>query len=321
MARRNRALGSIPSLLFFLIVLLVFCFMGMSGVLSTNAMRYLFRIFLYISLGEAWNLLSGFSGLTSLGQQLYIGLAGYSVAAATSLYCLPFWAGLILGAAIGVATAYLLSFILFRMNGMYFSIATWVAAESMSMFFFSWKFVNQGGGMTISISPYPAIGQLYFMAVLLCAATLTAITLLLRSRMGLALMAIHDDGDAAASIGVDLRRTRLMAFLISALIFALTGGLFFINQGTIYPDSGFDISWTISAVFIVIIGGSGTVAGPIAGAVIYVLLHEYLANYPGWSNLILGVITIVMILFFPKGIVGTLQQKLGIELFSVRRRA
>ena len=318
--RRGVVLGSIPSLAIFLAILLVFLCLGLAGALSTNAMRYLFRIFLYICLGEAWNLLSGFAGLISLGQQLYIGLAGYSLAVATSLYHLPFGAGLLIGAAVSVVAAYLLSFLLFRMNGMYYSIATWVAAEAMSMFFFSWTYVGQGSGMTISISPYPTIDRLYPMAVLLCALALIVITLMMRSRLGLALMTIHDDPDAAASIGVDLRRIRMIAFLVSALIIALTGGLFFINQGTIYPDSGFDISWTISAVFIVIIGGSGTVTGPMAGAVVYVLLHEYLANYPGWSNLILGVLTIGMILFFPRGIIGALRKRLGVELFSFHRR-
>ena len=83
---------------------------------------------------------------------------------------------------------------------------------------------------------------------------------------------------------------------------ALAGAVFFINKGVIYPESGFSISWTVSAVFIGIIGGTGTVEGPVIGAVIYVLLQEFLAHYPGWSNIMLGVTTILVICFMPGGI-------------------
>lgn len=318
--RGGRALAGLPSLLIVLCVNGFLLILGLTGVFSANVMRYLFQIFLYATLGEAWNLLSGYAGLTSLGQQLFIGLSGYAIAVATSTYRLPFFLGILIGLAISVLCAYLLSFVLFRMHGMYFAVATWVAAEAMSMFFFSWKYVNQGGGMTMRITPYPTIHQLYPLALLLFCFALTGITLLLRSRLGLGLMAMRDDADAASATGVNLRKSRLIAYLTAAGFAALAGGLFLVNQGTVYPDSGFQITWTVSMVFIVIIGGSGTVAGPIVGAVAYVLLREYLASYPGWSNIILGLITILVILFLPEGIVGTLQSRLGFELFSQRRR-
>ena len=145
--------------------------------------------------------------------------------------------------------------------------------------------------------------------------------MLLRSRTGLALMSIRDDVVTAESIGIDIRRKKLISFVTSAVMTSLVGGLFFINKGTIYPDSGFSISWTISTVFIVIIGGSGTVGGPIIGAIIYVLLNEYLAHYPGWSNILLGLITILVILFLPEGILGTLEKKRNFGLFSQHRYA
>ena len=103
---------------------------GFGGILSTNAMRYLMQIFLYICLGEAWNLLGGFAGMTSLGQQLYIGIAGYSVAVATTLWHIHFLPGILLGMLLSMLVAALLSPALFRMKGMYFAIATWIAAEA-----------------------------------------------------------------------------------------------------------------------------------------------------------------------------------------------
>lgn len=289
-------------------------------VLSTNAMRYLLQIFLYIALGEAWNLLSGFAGMTSLGQQLYVGLGGFAVAVVTSTYELPYGLGLAVGALVSVVVALLLSRVLFRMWGMYFAIATWVAAEAAEKLFLNWRFVNQGGGMTVSIYPYPMVGQIHLMAFLLCLASIAAVYALMRSRLGLGLIAMRDDAEAAASIGVDLTRSRLIVYAFAALLTALAGGVFFINKGVIYPDSGFGVSWTVSVVFVCIIGGTGTVAGPVAGAVLYVLLREFLAHYPGWSNIILGLITIVVILYLPEGIVGALQKRLGLSLFSMERR-
>ena len=116
-------------------------------------------------------------------------------------------------------------------------------------------------------------------------------------------MAMRDDVQAAETSGVNVKKCKREVYIIAAFFTAIAGSLFFLNKGTIYPESGFDIGWTISMVFIVIIGGSGTIEGPVAGAVVYVLLSEFLARYPGWSNIILGTVAIIMILFCPQGIV------------------
>ncbi len=295
----------------YLTVFLLCLALGCTGALSNNAMRYLLRIFLYITLGEMWNLLSGFAGMTSLGQQLFIGLAGYSTAVVTTVYRLNYFFGIAVGAAVSLAAALLLAVLLLHMRGMYFAIATWIAAEAAGTFFSGWKYVGRGAGMNITISHYPQTGDLYLLALVLCGAALLVTYLLLKSRIGLGLTAMRDDITAAASVGVDTDRSKLIVFLIAALFTSLAGAVFFINKGTIYPDSGFDIGWTISMVFIVIIGGAGTFEGPIAGAVIYVLLYEYLAHFPGWSNIILGAISIFVILFMPKGIVGFAKELLG----------
>lgn len=287
-------------LLLFAACLLPWCF----GMLSNNVMRYMLQIFLYITAGEMWNLMSAYAGMTSLGQQAFIGLAGYSMAVVTTVYKLHYCVGLAAGAAVSLGTAALLALLLLHMRGMYFAIATWVAAEALGTFFTGWKYVNQGAGMSLTIVPYPRVGELYPMALILCAAALVSTVLLLRSKLGLGLTAMRDDTSAAASLGVNVGRSKLTVYLIAALFTALAGAVFFINKGTIYPDSGFSISWTISMVFIVIIGGAGTVEGPVVGAVVYVLLYEYLAHYPGWSNIILGAFSILVILFMPNGIVG-----------------
>ena len=300
----------------FVILLYLACF---TKAISKNAMRYMIQICLYITMGEMWNLLSGFAGMTSLGQQLYVGLAGYAMAVMTSTYHLSMGIGLLAGVGVSVIIALLMSLSLFRMQGMYFAIATWTVAEAFEIFFLSFKYVGQGSGMTIRITPYPQIGEICILSLTICVISLTTVYLLLRTRIGIGLTAMRDSITAAAASGVNIYRHKLLVYLIAAVFISLAGGIFFINKGVIYPENGFSINWTVSMVFIVIIGGSGTVSGPIVGSVIYVFLEEYLARYPGWSNIILGVITIVVILFLPKGIMGTLQHKFQFDIFSSKR--
>lgn len=295
--------------------------LGAFGVFSTNAMRYLLQIYLYIALGQAWNLLSGFSGMTSLGQQLFVGLAGYTVAIVTSTYGGSACLGLVAGALVAALAALVLSRILFRISGMYFAIATWVAAEAVEKVFLAWKYTNQGSGMTVRIVPYPTTGQIYLLSLVVCCGSVALVYAIMRSKMGLGLMAMRDDMEAAQVTGVNLSKIRLTAYVLAAMVSALAGGVFFINKGVIYPDSGFSVGWTVSSVFICLIGGTGTLSGPVVGAALYVLLREFLAHYPGWSNILLGLITLFVIFFMPGGIVGTLQRFTRIPPILQHRRS
>ena len=274
------------------VIFIVLLVAGLTGFPGNNVLRYGFRIFLYITIGEMWNLLSGYAGMTSLGQQAFIGLAGYALAVATTMYHLPYALGFLIGLVISLAFATLLSLLLLRIRGMYFAITTWVVAEALGTLFLGMSYVNRGAGVTITAVPYPRIGTLYVMALILCVLSLISVRLLLDSGLGLGIMAMRDDPEAAEALGVNVIRNKRLVYIIAALFTSLAGSLFFLNKGTIYPESGFDIGWTIAMVFIVIIGGVGTIEGPIRGAVIYVLLSEFLAHYPGWSNIILGVIVV-----------------------------
>lgn len=314
-----RVLDSLPMLIVCIAAVSALYFVCLTKLASNNTMRYMIQIFLYITMAQMWNLLSGFTGMTSLGQQLYIGLAGYSVAIATTKLHLSLGMGLLMGVGVSVVVALLMSLILYRMEGMYFSIATWVVAEIFEKLFLNWKYVGQGSGMTIRVVPYPRINEICVVALTVCVLAVAAVYFLLRTRIGLGLTAMRDDISAASAVGVNVFNHKLFVYTIAAAFTAVAAGIFLVNKGIVYPESGFSISWTISLVFIVIVGGSGTVGGPIVGAVIYVFLQEYLARFPGWSNIILGAITILTILFLPKGIMGTLQEKLGFEIFSAKR--
>ena len=294
------------------VALVVIGFVG-----SNNIRRILIKMFLYCTMAVMWNLMSGYTGMTSLGQQAFIGVAGYSMAVMTTTYLASYWIGLLVGGAIGAVLALVLAVILFRMRGMYFAVATWVIAEALKTFFLSWKYVNQGGGMSVTGRPDREI--IYIVSLVICVAAIVVVYLLLNSKIGLGLTAMRDDADAASSVGVNIFKSKLLCFVIAGLFTALAGGWYFLNNVSIYPASGYGNSWTVAVVFIVIIGGIGTMAGPIVGSIIYIVLAEILADYPGWSNIILGLIAILVILFLPDGILGTLQKKFNFEILSQKR--
>ena len=318
--QKVRVLGGLPMVIVVVVLIAILAVLGFVG--DNNTRRILLKIFIYCSMASMWNLMSGYTGMTSLGQQAFVGVAGYSMAVVTATYGLSYWLGFLVGGAIGAALALILSVILFRMRGMYFAIATWVIAEALKTFFTSWTYVNQGGGMSVAGRPSGESGRvtLYLIGLVLMVITLIVVYLLLKSKIGLGLTAMRDDADAASSVGVNIFKSKLLCFVIAGFFTAVAGGLYYLNNISIYPNSGFSNSWTVALVFIVIIGGIGTMAGPILGTVVYVALSEVLAKLPaGWSNIVLGLIAILVILFLPDGILGTLQKKFNFEILSQKR--
>jgi branched-chain amino acid transport system permease protein len=298
-----------------LVVLALLPLWGSSYMLSVAIL-----VFLYMALGQMWNLLSGYSGLTSLGQQSFVGIGGYAVAIITQVYQLPIIVGFIVAAVVAILFALIISMPIFKMSGVYFSIGTWIIAEALYVFFVNWKFVNYGIGYPITVAYSIPMSGLYIASFIVGIGATIIVILILRSKLGLALMAMRDNPGAAEVRGVKLYKTKLICFLIASVWITIAGCLLFLNQAYIVPSSAFSIDWTIAMVFIVIIGGSGTIEGPIVGAVIYIILRQYLYSYPGISNIILGVIAIVIIIIAPKGIMGYVNNKFTLDIFSIRRR-
>lgn len=294
------------------------------GTLPLWASRYMVSILLliclYMTLASMWNLLAGYSGLISLGQQMFIGTGGYSLAVLSMYHGLPIFLSVFLGGVISVLLAILISMPIFRMKGVYFAIGTWIIAEALGICFSNWGYVRYGMGLFIQPAYKLSMSTIYYAALVLCIGSIAAIYLLLRSNLGLALMAIRDDDAASEAIGVNIFRCKFTCFLLSAFITGMTAGVLYLNTIFIQPFEAFGIGWTVKLLFIVIIGGLGTVAGPIVGATVFVMLQQYLSEYVGFNLIILGTITIAVIFFTPKGIVGTFQEKFGFEIFPIRRR-
>jgi branched-chain amino acid transport system permease protein len=287
---------------------------------SRYGVSVLSLIFLYMTMASMWNLLAGYSGLISLGQQMFIGIGGYALAVFSMYYGIPIFLSVLLGGGISVLLAILVSQSVFRMKGVYFAIGTWIIAEALGITFSNWGYVRYGMGLFIQPAYKLTRSSIYYAAMILGVGSFSLVYILLRSNLGLALMAIRDDDIASETMGVNISRCKLTCFLISAFVTGLAAGVFYLNTIFIQPFEAFGIGWTVKLLFIVIIGGLGTVEGPILGAVIFVLLQQFLSEYVGFNLIILGAITILTIFFAPKGIIGTFHEKFSVELFPIRRR-
>lgn len=274
---------------------------------------------LYATMSQMWNLLIGYSGLLSLGQQAFIGFSGYTVAVLSSYYGVNVWAGVLIGGALCVLLALFMSLFIFRMKGLYFAIGTWIFAEILLLWFSNWKFVKYGTGLFIRPPSPPTMTGIYYAAFITGASSLALVYIILRSKIGLGLMAMRDNEKVAEAMGVKIFHLKLFCFLVAAFVTGVTAGVLYAFQIFIQPYKAFAIDWTIILTFVVIIGGIGTIEGPIIGSLIYVLLSQYLAEYAHVSLLILGSIAIAVIILAPKGIMGSLRDRTGFELLSVRR--
>jgi branched-chain amino acid transport system permease protein len=282
----------------------------------------------YLALACLWNLLAGYTGLVSVGQQAYVGLGGYVLVSATlflgvnPLYTIPLAgvAGLII--AVPVAT------LVFRLNGAYFAIGTWVVAEVFRLS--AAQITALGGGSGISL-PAPALMALggkstrealiYWTALGLGAGCLIFVYLLLRSRVGMALTAIRDSEVASASLGVRIQRIKYLVFVLVAGLTAMLGALISLQKLRVSPDAAFSVNdWTAFVIFIVVIGGIGTIEGPIIGTIVFFLLREFLADFGTIYLLLLGALAIAVMLVAPKGIWGFISARYGISLFPVGYR-
>ncbi len=259
-------------------------------------------------MSNMWNLLAGYTGLMSLCQPAFLGIAGYAVAIGTWV-SVPWWAGLIGGAVLAGIFAILISFPVFRLSGIYFAIGTLVVPEALRIVFYLWKPVGgelhgAGAGYMIKEIGDLNMAHIYWMAFAIAIISAIVMRLILKSKLGLGLASIRDNERAAASCGVNTFRIKVYPFAIAAIITGIAGAIFYIYQGYIEPSATFNVKWTMMLLLATVIGGLRTEGGPIIGSIIVVILYFLLARYAGFSLLIQGIILIVIMLLSPQGIVG-----------------
>ena len=305
-----------------------------------NLIQDLIFLFYMLALAQCWNLLAGYAGLISVGQQAFVGLGGYLLFALTLLGGINPLLAIPIAGVVAAVLALPTALIVFRLRGAYFAIGTWVMAEVYRLAFAQVK--PLGGGTGTSLSPsvtssVPGIEWIktvldlrtpaardvasYWVALALVAGTLAFVYLILRSRRGLALGAIRDHEQAAAGLGVDIVRVKLGVYVATAAMTGMIGALIYLQKARISPDAAFSVlDWTAYVIFITVIGGIGTMEGPVIGAIIFHLMQRYLADFGAWYLILLGTLGILVMLFAPKGVWGLVAERYDLTLFPTRRR-
>lgn len=291
---------------------------------STAWTRRLVEFFYYLALAQFWNLMLGYAGLISVGQQGFIGIGAYTLWFSADVLHIHPYAAVLVAAVAGAIIALPSAGLVFRLRGGYLAIGTWVIAEIMRLVVGNIQAAGGGSGTTITSVLHlarAARGQVTYYWALVAALAAILITYgLLRSRTGLALKAMRDNDLAAESNGVGLMRSKLLVYVIAGAGCALVGAIVALYQFRVQPASAFSISWTAYLIFIVIIGGVGTIEGPIIGTIIFYVLQQLTAKYGEWYFIVLGVLAIVVTIWSPQGIYGWVVRKTNFFLFPVQRK-
>jgi branched-chain amino acid transport system permease protein len=262
-----------------------------------------------------WNLLAGYAGLVSVGQQAFVGLGGYVFFALTILAGVPVLAAIPITGIIALAVAIPVGWLAFRLRGAYFAIGTWVIAEVFRLLAGQVQALGGGSGISLSAGIVKAVAAsretremiFYWIALGLAIASILLVWGLLRSRWGLALTAIRDSEIASESLGVKTWHTRFTVYVLVASFTAVIGAFIFMQKLRISPDAAFSINeWTAFVIFIVVIGGVGTIEGPIVGVIIFFVLRELLSDWGTWNLIVMGLVAIAVMLIDKRGLWGAM---------------
>jgi branched-chain amino acid transport system permease protein len=294
-----------------------------------QTLRLLAEIFTFVALASLWNLLAGYAGLVSVGQQAFVGLGGYLLFALVILAGVHPIVAILIAGPIGALIAVPVAALIFRLRGAYFAIGTWVVAEVFRLLASQISVLGGGSGISLPASIVIAMAptrqmrefEIYWLALALTAAVLAAIVALLRSRLGLALTAIRDNELAAQSNGIDVTRIKLIVYVLTGFGTAMIGALIFLMKLRISPDTAFSVNdWTAFVIFITVVGGIGHIEGPIIGTIVFFIMRQTLADLGSLYLLIMGAVAIVVMLWAPKGLWGLIAERFGWQALPLQRR-
>lgn len=292
-------------------------------------MRLVVEFCYFLALAQMWNLLAGYAGLVSVGQQAFVGLGGYALFVITIYLGLHPLLALPLAAVVAAGFAIPTALIVFRLRGAYFAIGTWVMAEVYRLSFAQISDLGGGSGKSLPISVIKSVAPsrserelvIFIIGIVLAVAATGIVYWILRSRHGLALTAIRDSEPASESLGVNNFRTKLFVYVLAAAVTGFIGALIYLQKIRIAPDAAFSlIDWTAYVIFIVVIGGIGRIEGPIVGTIVFFILREFLSDLGSWYLMILGLVAVVIMLKAPQGIWGLLANRFDLHFFPVQRR-
>ncbi|MGY1714513.1 branched-chain amino acid ABC transporter permease [Geodermatophilus sp. SYSU D01106] len=279
-------------------------------------------LFALVVLGTMWNLLAGYGGMVSIGQQAYIGIGGYGLVYLAENVGVDPFLSVPVAALVCALVAWPTSYLAFRLSGGYFAIGTWVIAEVVRLLVTQVDAVGAGSGASLTafsgIEPLYRIAFVYWMSLGIAVVVVVGVYLLMRSRLGLALTAIRDDPTAASSAGVRVTRAKRLVYVVAAAGCGLAGAMIVANTLRVQPGSIFSVDYAAIMVFVVVIGGIGTIEGPVLGALVFYLLQDSLADLGNWYLVVVGGVAIAVTLLAPRGLWGLTRGR--VELFPTGYR-
>jgi branched-chain amino acid transport system permease protein len=296
--------------------------LAVAPLLTDNAFfqHLMIMVLFWTLLGASWNLLGGFAGQVSFGHAVFLGVGAYVTMLLYLRLGVSPLVGMLAGGLIGAAFALPIGLICFRLRGPYFSLATLAVAEIVRLVALNWEQLT-AGPMGLLITQLPAVSfagasidwetkvPFYYLAAMLAAAAMALTHAVARSRLGAYLTAVREDIDSAEAVGIDTVRTRVIALALSAFVVGLAGGFYAIYFRYVDPDAVFAISLSVEMVFIAVVGGLATTAGPIVGAVVLVTIAEIFRDRFQAGHLIFyGLFMMLVIRYLPEGIWGGLQR-------------
>jgi branched-chain amino acid transport system permease protein len=292
--------------------------MAMPFLVEQSATTEMVHLFILVVIASMWNLLAGYAGLISVGQQAYIGLGAYAGLFFALRGVQPYIA-VVLGAIVCGIIAIPGSWLALRLRGDYFAVGTWVIAEVVRLVVIRFHELGGPSGVSMtqlnSIDPTTRGALTYWVALAVLLLTVAGIMVLLRSRLGLALTAVRDNETAARSLGVNVPLAKRIVYVVAAAGAGAAGGVLLTYNLGVQPDADFSVQWSAYMIFIVVIGGIGRVEGPIIGALVFWALEHYLSSQGAWYLIILGLVAVAAAIWLPKGIWGFFSDRTGIRLF------
>jgi branched-chain amino acid transport system permease protein len=279
---------------------------------SDYTLQILFRVFLFAALGLAWNLVGGYAGQLSLGHAAYFGVGAYGLALLSKAGVSP-WLSLLVGVGLAVIFAAIIGLVSFRLRGPYFALCTIAFAEVVRLITKNLPDVT-GGDVGTQVPPlfaHSSIKSFYLSGVLLTGLAFVLTAWIERSKFGYYLMAIREDEDTAMSVGVNTSRVKLWSLLTSAALTAIGGALYASLFLYIVPDQVMSIDMSVEIAIVPMLGGAGTLFGPLIGSIVLETAAEIFKNLFQEAHLLIyGVLVVMVVIFLPEGIAGTIVNRL-----------
>jgi len=267
---------------------------------SAVVVQFGINVLILATLAQSWNIIGGYTGYPSFGNSVFYGLGGYGVAIAMVQYGLPFPVGLAIGIGLAVGFAILLGLPVLRLRGHYFAIATLGLAEVMTAIVSNLEIAGRNVGL---ILPLVKGDVLFFeLSLILLVVTTLAVMWISRSRFGFGLIAIRENEQAAAVMGVNTTLYKILAFALCSVFAAVAGGIHAYWITYLDPGSAFDVALNVKMIIMAVFGGPGTIFGPVLGAFVLSAISEILAaKVTSLASIFFGIVIVAAIVFMPRG--------------------